>query len=339
MRPELLPDYDAAIEAILAELAATGAGDTVSFELYLFEPGDSSRAVLEGLGAAARRGAQVRVALDATWASALSRLVERTGTLRGELRALARALPGRFELVRRGATDHAKLLRFLRPAGEPSALFGGMNLGDRFRGWRDFMVRVRGPEPLAAIERARAAGRARAGAIELVANAPAAGVFEVAPALAEALGAPGLTRFRIAMAYLDRTGAALLLPALARGAEVRLLLPRDANVYPQANRRALAWLLGAAPPGAKLAIGLVPGMLHAKALLADGPCDAVAFLGSANLKRNSLRRFGELNALVREPTFVADLGRALDGLAAVAEPVTAPPPFARARAWVEELLG
>lgn len=345
MEVTLLVDYDRALAALLEELASLGPGDEARLELYLLEPGDSSRAVLAGLEAAAARGARARVALDRSAASALSRLVERTGTLRGEVQALARRLPARVSLDDRPGTDHSKVLTFLRPRGESSALFGGMNLGDRFRPWRDFMVRVRGAAAVEQLARARAGELPAPAAlpppepVRFVANAPAAGAFHVAATFAALLGGATWTRFRVAMAYLDRSGAALLRLALLRGAGLELLLPRDANVYPQANRRALADLL-AGPGAERLAVRLVPGMLHAKALLArDARGTGLAFLGSANLKRNSLVRFGELDALVREPAFVADLEAALDELWAGAEPLPGPPRFGRTRAWVEELLG
>lgn len=346
MEVTLLADYPQAIHALLEELGGLGSGDEARLELYLLEPGESSQAVLAALRAAAERGVRVRVALDASAASALSRLVEGTGTLRGAARALARALPGRVELVRRAGTDHAKVLSFLRPGGVSSALFGGMNLGDRFRAWRDFMVLVRGSEAVAALEQARAgrvplppAAALGAEVLRFVANAPAAGVFQVRAVFEALFDAPAWEEFRIAMAYLDRRGAALIARALARGAQVELWLPRDPNVYPQANLRALAGLLGG-PHAHALRVGLIPGMLHAKALLARGTGGrGVAFLGSANLKRNSLDRFGELDALVAEPRFLADLTAALDRYALEAEPLRAPPRYRLLRAWLEELLG
>lgn len=342
---ELIADYPAAVAAIVAELSGLGPGDEARLELYLLEPGASSQAVLDGLGAAAGRGARVQVALDASAASALSRLVERTGTLRPALRALARAHPGRIELLARAGTDHAKVLRFLRPRGVSCALFGGMNLGDRFATWRDFMVRVRGEALLAELDAARA-GRLPRPAIDpegpplaFVANAPAAGVFQVREVLQALCADPRWARLQVAMAYLDRTGAALLAQALARGAEVELVLPRDANVYPHANRRALAGLMRG-PHAARLTARWVPGMLHAKALLGRGADGArLGLLGSANLKRNSLDRFGELDALVRAPSVLDALQAALDGIVAASHTVREPPTWGRARAWIEEQLG
>lgn len=341
MSAELLVGYEAAVGALLAEVEATRAGDRVALSVYLIEPGVSSERVLSALRAAALRGVAVEVALDATPASALSRLVERTGTLLPRALAIAAEVPG-FRVEARKTPDHAKHVVLRRPGDEDSALFGGVNLGDRFRSWRDFAVRVRGA---AAANLARAvAGEGRAAAwpppdaaLRFVANVPAADRWEVRPVLEALTADPAVARLEVAMAYLDRTGAALLRRALDRGARVELLLPAEANVYQHANMLALEGLLAA---GGDLAVRLHPAMVHAKALLArrrDAP--PVALLGSANLKRNSFRLFAELDALVTEGAFTAALGAALADLRAEAEPAAAPRPYVRARALVEERLG
>lgn len=339
---QLLSCYDHALDALVADAAACGPGDAIEAMVYLVEPGASSERVLEALAAAAARGARVRVAVDWTAGSHLSRLVERTTTLLPRLEALARERPERVTVARRRTPDHAKWFRFERPAGTSSAVLGSLNLGDRFRGWRDLALRVAGREPVDALARALAGdgpdSRSVALAPEQVAfvtNVPDRARWDVRPALEALLADPALVGLQVAMAYVDLTGAALLEAALARGVRVDLTLPARANVYQQANLRAAARLLAR---GAQ--VRLVPGMLHAKALVAhDAAGPRAAWLGSPNLKRNSFRLFGELAALVTEQAFVRDLAGALDALGREATPLAGAPRFGWLRAVVEERLG
>ncbi len=351
----LLTDPAAIVDAIVRDADACRAGDRLSASVYIVEPGVSSERVLSALRDAARRGARVRLAVDWTAGSHLSRLVERATTLLPRLEALARETPG-LEVTRRRTPDHSKWFVFRRAALPSSAIVSSLNLGDRFGAWRDLGARVEGDDLVDALERALDGhgpdapavvadlvadlGAARAGTCFVV-NAPPAGRWDVRPALGALLARPGLTRVQVAVAYLDPTGAALLERALARGASVDLVLPARANVYHHANLHALARLL-AGPPGrpGRLRAHLVPGMLHAKALLAHGPAGPlVGWVGSANLKRNSFRLFAELAVLSTEPAFVVELARVMDALASESAPVAAPLPYRRLRAWIERQLG
>jgi phosphatidylserine/phosphatidylglycerophosphate/cardiolipin synthase-like enzyme len=337
---QLLSCYDDALDALVTDAAACGPGDAIEAMVYLVEPGASSERLLEALAAAAARGARVRVAVDWTAGSHLARLVERTTTLLPRLEALARERPERVTVTRRRTPDHAKWFRFERPAGTSSAVLGSLNLGDRFRDWRDLALRVAGREQVDALARALAGDGPdlRCAAPEQVAfvtNVPDRARWDVRPALEGLLADPALVSLQMAMAYVDLTGAALLEAALARGVRVDLTLPARANVYQQANLRAAARLLAR---GAR--VRLVPGMLHAKALVAyDAAGPRAAWLGSPNLKRNSFRLFGELAALVTEQAFVRDLARALDALGREATPLARAPRYGWLRAVVEERLG
>lgn len=338
----LIVDYDAAVEALLAEIEATGAGDRITLCVYIIEPGASSERVLAALAAAAERGVEVSISVDATASSKLSRLWERTRTLLPQARRLAREYPERVTARGRKEPDHSKYALFHRPDGEPTALMGGVNLGDRFRPWRDFMVRVAGRDRIAALEeRLTGEGQpprvAPGDPIGFAVNVPRAKQFEIRSVFDAMAEDSTLVRFQVAMAYLDRTGAAVLRAMLARGAEVELVMPRQANVYQHANMRALGELLAEHPD---LRATLHPDMLHAKALVGwrqDGT--AAAFVGSANLKRNSFRMLGELNALIHDATFTGQLGEAIARLAASAERLSEPPPYNPAMAAVEERLG
>lgn len=338
--PRLIQSYDEAFAAIHTEILASGAGDRIRVSVWILEPGETSEELLRSLRAAAERGAEVSVSVDGTNASLVQRLWERTETLLPRVRALAAEVEG-FRCVERKDPDHAKYAIFQRASGPSVAIWGGINMGDRFRHWRDFVVRLEGA--LADEVAAKVAGEGEpfsypppADALCLVANVPASGLYEIRPAFQALLEDPAVERIRIAMAYLDRWGNEVLQIALDRGAQVELLMPKLANVYHDANLMSLERIL----PHPGLRAFAYPEMLHAKVSLAYGREGLrAAFFGSANLKRYSLNVLGELNALVTLPTLNADLESAVDALFAESEEITGPLRYWRLKAVVEERLG
>ncbi|MCA8920545.1 MAG: phosphatidylserine/phosphatidylglycerophosphate/cardiolipin synthase family protein [Planctomycetes bacterium] len=333
--PTLLSGYDAFVDALLAEVAACGPGDRVHVLTYIVEPGESSQRVLGALAGAAERGVWVRLACDATWASWLSRFVERTGTLLPAARRMA-AGEQRLRVIARRAYDHSKVALVWRRGTQPVAFLGGINLGDRFRPWRDFALRLEGDS--ARRVRARLRGEPPAPGVdpEFVLNLPRRGRYDLEATFRALCSDPGVTRLRLVHAYLDYTGAGILRLALAHGARVELVLPRVPNVYPHANAAALSWLRA---QGGDLEVRLHPDMIHAKAALFERDGEPEAFLGSCNLKRNSFRLFGELNARVRDLAFCAALAGEFDLLWTEASPAPARLRYGPLRAWVETRFG
>jgi len=330
----LLSGYDAFVEALLAEVAACERGDRVHLLTYIVEPGDSSERVLEALRAAAERGVWVRLACDATWASWLSRFVERTQTLLPKAQRVAASTP-RLRVIGRRAYDHSKVALVWRRGQPPVAFLGGINLGDRFRSWRDFALRLEGEAAVRV--RARLRGAAETGRDPgFVLNLPRRARFDLEPTLRALCADPAVTRLRFVHAYLDHVGAGLLGLALARGARVELVLPRVPNVYPHANAAALAGLRAL---GGDLEVRLHPCMIHAKAALIERGGELEAFLGSCNLKRNSFRLFAELNARLGDPALCAALGWQFDRLWEEAAPAPARLRYGRLRAWIETKFG
>jgi len=140
----LYDSYDASIEMLLSEIAATSAGDRIAVGLYLLEGGTSSERVLAALeSAGVERGVRVSFGLDVSYVSMISRLTEKTDTLIPRVTALAVEQPSWCSVTYQFKPDHGKYALFLRQdASASSAILGGMNLGDRFRAWRDFTVRL-----------------------------------------------------------------------------------------------------------------------------------------------------------------------------------------------------
>lgn len=143
----LLDSYEACIESLLDEIAATQAGDRIDIGLYLFEGGQSSEAVLAALTEAGRaRGVQVCFQLDVSYVSMISRIVEKTDTLVDRVAQLANEQRQWCSCAWGSKPDHGKYACFQRQRPrEDSAILGGMNLGDRFTKWDDYAVRLPAP--------------------------------------------------------------------------------------------------------------------------------------------------------------------------------------------------
>ena len=114
-------------------------------------------------------------------------------------------------------------------------------------------------------------------------------------------------------------------------------------MYAHANLRAAQRLVDAGWP--TLRLSLMPEMVHAKATLAwDEEGNALAFLGSANLVRGSLNLpvwlrllpFDELNVLVRDRAFGAQLDEAMDALFERAQPIAPGQQLIAASDWYSE---
>ena len=107
-----------------------------------------------------------------------------------------------------------------------------------------------------------------------------------------------------------------------KNTRMTLVVPRTPNVYQDANRKAIKWLVETnrarrGGDSSNLEVYLLEDMLHAKVLYAesvDAEVPDVGMLGSCNLKQRSLGQFVELNASIRQPALTMALKRQLRGL-------------------------
>ena len=164
----LLTSYDEVVRAIVAEMDRTAAGDRVEFSVYVMEPGASTDAVLRAMRRAATRGVRVDCSLDCSVVSAFTSWCEGTTTQAARLKALAAEFP-LVTFSPRTVPTHAKYVVFHRRSQTPTAVFGGVNIGDRFEAWRDFAI--------------RAEGRAAVGALAMCVNGEAKPSVDVARGL------------------------------------------------------------------------------------------------------------------------------------------------------------
>ena len=147
----LLTSYDEVVRAIVAEMDRTAAGDRVEFSVYVMEPGASTDAVLRAMRRAATRGVRVDCSLDCSAVSAFTSWCEGTTTQAARLKALAAEFPRKVTFSPRTVPTHAKYAIFHRRSQTPTAVFGGVNIGDRFANWRDFAIRAEGRAAVGAL--------------------------------------------------------------------------------------------------------------------------------------------------------------------------------------------
>jgi len=313
---------DGAFEFFPAMLEAIDAArESVLLELYLVRSSAITTRFITALGAAARRGARVRVLFDAFGALRLVRADRRRLAEAGvELRLFnPLRLANRLGNLLR---DHRKLLI----TDGCTAFVGGAGLTDDFAGgtrgpWREVMLRIEGPV-VADWHRAFARSWRRSGAeLDVVAHAcaayadGAAGRLSLSEARQRSVLANGVIRridgatrrVWIMSAYFvpSRRFRKALRRAARRGVDVRLLVPGARTDHPwvrQASRRFYGRMLRS---GVRI-FEYQPHMLHAKVIL----CDDWVSVGSSNLDRWSFRWNLEANQEVADPRF-ADVVAAL----------------------------
>ncbi len=288
---------------------------SVRLETYIFAPDETGARFCQALAAAARRGAQVDVLLDAFGSLAtpgdfLAPLI-RAG---GRVQRFNAARPGRFSL-----RDHRKLLL----VDGAVAFVGGCNLANKYdgdgitQGWRDGGVSLRGPllpvldgefetqwkradaekwrfSPGGRVRMAAADSRVRALCLD-----PGFGPSVLRSALREDLARA--RRIDITTAYFlpSRRLLRQLMSADRRGARVRILLagPSDVPLMTLASRSFYRTLLR---NGVEL-FEYQPQILHAKTLVLDG----VVYAGSSNLDPRSLQLNFELMLRIEDPALAA----------------------------------
>jgi cardiolipin synthase A/B len=301
-------DGDAAFPAMLESIGA--AKHRISFETYIFDKGVYPQRFAQALEAAARRGVQVRIVLDAVGAAPMDpaqidRLRD-AGVRFGWYNAISHSL----EQV--NYRTHRKILVI---DGEV-AFVGGMGIADHWamdtdgqRRWRDTQVEVRGPaatnveagfnenwietggvvEPdLVPHERGQA-GPARS---IVVWSSPEGGTNEMKLLYLLAIASARHT-IDIQSPYLivDESTMWSLGEARKRGVRVRLLTEGDVTDAKPVKFASRATYEGLMAAGMEV-YEYQPAMMHTKALVIDG---IFSIVGSANFDNRSLELNDELN--------------------------------------------
>jgi cardiolipin synthase len=354
---EVLVDGKSFYPAMLRDISE--ASSSVHVNQFGFRPGVIGDEFAETLLAKAADGVPVRVVVDRQGsdpdrssralydrllAGGIDVRVVRATQARGPVQPVAARGPTRWNLDRLGHIDHRKLVVVDGSVG----WVGGAGIEDHFLDGRfhDLFLRVTGPVVSQLQLVFVATFRWLDGAIgadtlddlfpvqEPVPGSVSATVLHNAPggyrpittAIAELLDGARESLDVVNPYVTDRRMIRRIADAARRGARVRLFVPADANNWAcaAAQRHHHQALLDAG-----VRILEYPTMLHAKAFVRDGE-DVLA--GTCNLEAWSLRRFFEIDVLVRSAELAAQFE---ERFSAPAEAVSTP---GRAPAGARERL-
>ncbi len=320
-RLELLENGDAIFPAMLA--AISSARKTVNFEAYIFWSGEVGSRFRDALAERAAHGVAVRVLLDAVGSS--GRLLKAS-----DVDAMRRAgchveffhstMPWMLWVV-----DHRNHRRVLVVDGT-IGFTGGVGFADEWRGdadsrghWRDTQVRVEGPavrglqrafqenwsevtgEPLVGEEFFPALPQVGSTSVAVVPSSPLAAMSGAGRVYAITLAA-ARKEIWIANSYFlpDETTRGLLIAAVKRGVDVRVMIPSDNQDDVPATKAAGRSSFGPLLEGGVKFFEYQPTMFHLKTMVVDGIFSTV---GTANFDDRSFHLNDEINLFVYDAAF------------------------------------
>jgi cardiolipin synthase len=327
-RIEVLVNGDRIFAAMLDAIRA--ARHTIDFLTFVYWDGEIGTRFAKELAARAADGVRVRLLLDGWGAHPMDRSLieemEASGVATRWFRPITRLKPGRLN-----HRTHRKVLIIDEEAG----FTGGVGIADEWKGdarneheWRDTHFRIDGPAVdglraafLAdwaetdldlfddAVDRFPEQDQPGHAIVQCVRSAAGPGQSDVA-LLFRTLIQLATKRLRITTAYFvpDDDLTERLCAAAGRGVEVQVLLPgpyADKRFVQVAAESSYAVLL---EHGIRIA-SFQPSMLHAKVITVDG---IVATVGSANFNARSVSLDDEVNLVVIDPSFVAQLDQQFD---------------------------
>ena len=320
-RIELLENGDEVFPAMLA--AISSARRTVNFEAYIFWSGEVGTRFLDALAERAAHGVAVRVLLDAVGSSGRHLKASDVDGLR---RAGCRVeFFHSYKPWMIWVLNHRNHRRVLVVDGTVG-FTGGVGFADQWRGdadshehWRDTQVRVEGPavrglqrafqenwsevtgEPLVGDEFFPALAQAGSSSVAVVPSSPLAAMSGAERVYAISLAAAA-KEIWIANSYFlpDETTAGLLIAAVKRGVDVRVIVPSDEHNDVPATKAAGRSSFGPLLEGGVKIFEYQPTMFHVKTMVVDGIFSTV---GSANLDDRSFHLNEEINLFVYDAAF------------------------------------
>ncbi len=320
---EVLQNGDVFFPSMLRAIA--DARRRIDFETYIYEKGEAGDRFSVALEAAATRGVEVNLVVDAVGSKKMSsddvQRLTRAGVRIGTF-----GMPRWFKLQQANYRTHRKVL----VVDGRVAFTGGAGVADHWLGhaqdadhWRDMMVRIEGPlarlldgaftvnfaSTLAPIRlevdppRDAAAGPSSGSAI-VIRSSATGGSNDMKRVYMLAIAAARRT-LDITTPYflMDASSKWAFAQAAARGVRVRILVEgddTDARIVKYASREEYQRLMNEG-----IAIyEYQPTMMHTKAMVVDG---AWSMFGSANFDNRSLELNDELNVAVSDPRLAAQL--------------------------------
>ena len=318
-RLELLENGDAIFPAMLA--AISSARKTVNFEAYIFWSDEVGTRFRDAFAERAAHGVAVRVLLDAVGSSSLKGsdvdILRRAGC---RVEFFHSKKPWMLWVV-----NHRNHRRVLVVDGTVG-FTGGVGFAEPWRGdadsrehWRDTQVRVEGPavrglqrafqenwsevtgEPLVGEEFFPALEQAGSSSVAVVPSSPLAAMSGAGRVYAISLAAAAKEVW-IANSYFvpDETTVGLLVAAVKRGVDVRVIVPSDEHNDVPATKAAGRSSFGRLLEGGVKIFEYQPTMFHPKTMVVDGIFSTV---GSANFDERSFHLNEEINLFVYDNAF------------------------------------
>jgi cardiolipin synthase A/B len=324
-RIEILENGDGIFPPMLEAIAA--ARKTVDFEAYIFWSGTVGSRFRDALAERATHGVQVRILLDAVGSTGRKLKAADVEVLK---RAGCRV---EFFHSRRPwkvwAVNHRNHRRVLVVDGAVG-FTGGAGFADEWSGnadtpehWRDTQVRVAGPA-VRGLQRAfqdnwsEVTGEALVGSeffpeispagsmsAAVVPSSPLAAMSGAGRVYAVSLAAAA-KEIWIANSYFlpDEETSGLMIDAVKRGVDVRIIVPSDEHNDVPATKAAGRTSFGPLLAGGVRIFEYQPTMFHLKTMVVDGIFSTV---GSANFDDRSFHLNEEINLFVYDAGFAAQM--------------------------------
>lgn len=334
-RLELLENGDAIFPAMLGAISA--ARKTVNFEAYIFWSDEVGARFRDALAERAAHGVAVRVLLDAVGSPGRLMKASDVDLLRKAGCRVEFFHPTRPWML--WVVNHRNHRRVLVVDGT-LGFTGGVGFADPWRGnadskehWRDTQVRVEGPavrglqrafqenwsettgEALVGDEFFPGLSQPGASAVAVVPSSPLAPMSGAGRVYSISLAA-ATKEIWIANSYFlpDDTASGLLVAAVKRGVDVRVIVPSDEHSDVPATKAAGRSSFGTLLEGGVKIFEYEPTMFHLKTMVVDGVFSTV---GSANFDDRSFHLNEEVNLFVYDGEFAGrmkesyrrDLGR------------------------------
>jgi len=320
---QVLDNGDEIFPAMLA--AIDGAKRRIAFETYIFEKGTVGDQFMNALEAAARRGVQVNLVIDAIGASMPSDWMNRLKAAGARIGSFGE--PNWYALEELNYRTHRKILVIDGAIG----FTGGVGVADHWLGhaededhWRDTMVRIEGPiarlmegafnenfvesmGPVAPVMDPPALVPPTAqDAAMVLRSSPAGGSNDLKRLYLLSIAAARRT-LDISSPYfiIDESSDYSLTAAAKRGVRIRVLVEGDLTDAKPVKYAGRAYYEHLLEQGIEI-YEYQPTMMHVKAMVADG---AWSMFGSANFDNRSLELNDEMNVAVRDPALAARFER------------------------------
>jgi len=324
-RLEILENGDAIFPAMLA--AISSARKTVNFEAYIFWSDEVGTRFRDALAERASNGVAVRVLLDAVGSPGRRMKAGDVDVMRKagcHVEFFHSLKPWMLWVF-----NHRNHRRVLVVDGT-LGFTGGVGFADPWRGdadskehWRDTQVRVEGPA-VRGLQRAfqenwsEVTGEALVGeeffpalpltgtsAVAVVPSSPLAAMSGAGRVYSISLAA-ATKEIWIANSYFlpDEATAGLLVAAVKRGVEVRVIVPSDAQSDVPVTKAAGRSAFGPLLEGGVKIFEYQPTMFHLKTMVVDGVFSTV---GSANFDERSFHLNEELNLFVYDGAFAGQM--------------------------------